>query len=41
MCPEASRMRGEGVGPHSAFADGLFGKVKGQGVPLLLSESQM
>lgn len=34
-------MRAEGAGPHSAFADGLFGKVKGNGVPFLLSESQM
>lgn len=34
-------MRGEGVGPHFAFVDGLFGKVKGHGVPFLLFESQM
>ena len=41
MCPEAFWMRAERAGPHSAFADGLFGKVKGNGVPFLLSKSQM
>ena len=34
-------MRAERAGPHSTFADGLFGKVKGNGVPFLLSKSQM